>query len=269
MVVHTYTNKDKYQAILDCIQGRMSTQKEINSSIQDKGFEVIDRHQIKRDFLNLMIEKRQITELNKLFKDKSKEKDFVLRWLANKIWKGKAKKYYFRTPKTEKLHSQLFKIIDNLKGNQEILKLLKEVCIDFQAIEVIAMANYKWWFDDEEIKKDLKKKGVECSEEEIQKKSKRQARTILKFSKKNRKIGIQLENIVKVDKNDFMRIGKNLVEFKKLNDFIGIVYKNMTPMMIYVTQGNKDNRDKVTKPLMQKVVQLFFRLELASQIKIQ
>ena len=71
-----------------------------------------------------------------------------------------------------------------------------------------------------------------------------------------------------VDGKDYIKIGSNLIEYDKLSNFINIMRDNMNPLMIWIAHKMKSNEEKITIPMINKMVELFIKIEEDSQIKI-
>lgn len=245
----------------------------INSHLKDKRFDVIDRHQMFRDYLSKMIERREIADLNKLSKEKQKEFKkfdihFVLEQLLGKNWEGKTNRYYSRTMRSEKLYADLVGVSNHLKSNDRTPELIKGICRDFQAMEIFALAWHNWLMDESEVKSVLKEKGIEINEKNIQGQRERYVKKIVKFSKKKKQLRTFMNNVKKIGRKYYIKIGGDLVPFDKFNNFMKIIYGNMSIMMDYTAFSLEDNRDAMTKPMMDKMGNLFFEIEMQSRVKI-
>ena len=67
---------------------------------------------------------------------------------------------------------------------------------------------------------------------------------------------------------DYLNIKDNLVEFDKLRRFLEIIRNNMDDSMFWISHRIKKNADIITVPMINKMVELFIKIEENSQIKI-
>lgn len=176
---------------------------------------------------------------------------------------------YIYTPNSAKFYQDLKNTFKHLSNQKEYDEIINDICGSFSMIEMESKSQFNHFFKDKTVENDYKKKGISLTKEQIHEKMKSAEENILNFAKANIRVNFPLKNIQKqVDGKDYLKIGNNLVEYDKLVNFINIMRDNMNPLMIWIAHKIKGNEERITIPMMNKMVELFIRIGENSQIKI-
>ena len=176
---------------------------------------------------------------------------------------------YIYTPNSAKFYKDLSDTFKHLPNQEGYKQLMDEICIPFNMIEMESKFQFNYLFNHSIVEMNYKKKGIKLTEEQIQEKMRSAEKNIMDFAKTKIRVDFPLKHLRKnVDGKDYLKIGNNMVEYGKLGNFINIMRDNMNPLMIWIAHKMKSNEERITIPMMDKMVELFIKIEEDPQIKV-
>jgi len=255
----------KYLKILETIKNAPSSINEIKNEFKKNKID-FSKTTVKKD-VDKLEEFKFIGYISK--RKRPKHYKLVLKYAYNKKWASKTNKYYFYTPRSFKLYSELNKIINNLVNKKRANELLNETLIIFRAIELMAKFEKEYNFNNKVIKNHYKYyKKINLTNQDIENKKQKRLQQILKFSKSKKRFKIDgLQNrTIKIKNKSYIKINDELFPFESINKFIEIFKENMSIMMDWITFNCPENQNNLGLPLFVKAIDLFFEIKKSSQI---
>jgi len=256
--------KERYLKILILLRDEPLSRKEIRIRLVKEGFGICENSLIK-DYLNKMIEYRQIGSLDKSFDHKDYK--WIFKIIYGKKWDMKQNFYYFLTPRTKDLYDELYNLIDNLNNKDKCMQIINELTRIFRTLEILSKFKTMRFFNDTIVKRVLKKEKKRPTQENIQKEKDRVCKAILDCSNTPIKVPITLSYDVKViNGKEYIILGKKKVELQKLLDFVALPRSYMDHIMVWVSYhrevGEKEAKPEViSEVLVRKMIELFFAIE--------
>jgi len=254
---------NNYSKILKELSYNPLTRREI---LKKTGIKISEQALIK-NYLNPMIEKREIGSFKE--SDKYKGNREVLDEGYDKKLGVRDKLCYVYTPNSAKFYQDLRNTFSHLPNKEEYKKLVEDICLSFNMIEMTSKHQKAHFLKHKIVDKVLKKQNPILTSERINEKMKNAEIDMSNFAKKKIKINVPLSHLRKqVEGIDYLNIKDNLVEFDKLRRFLEIIRNNMDDSMFWISHRIKKNADIITVPMINKMVELFIKIEENSQIKI-
>ena len=252
-----------YSEILKKLNQKPLTRREI---FKETGIKISEQALIK-NYLKPMFEKKEIGFLEDIREHKGNVQ--LLKEGYDKKLNPNTNVCYIYTPNSAKFYKDLSDTFKHLPNQEGYKQLMDEICIPFNMIEMESKFQFNHLFNHSIVEMDYKKKGIKLTEEQIQEKMRSAEKNIMDFAKTKIRVDFPLKHLRKnVDGKDYLKIGNNLVEYNKLGNFINIMRDNMNPLMIWIAHKMKSNEERITIPMMDKMVELFIKIEEDPQIKV-
>lgn len=264
---YTYNRKERlenrerrYKNILEWIKITPLCRKEIENRLESDGLE-IDETALIKDYLNQMIEKREIGSLSKSFEHKDYK--WIFKQAYGKKWDMKKNIYYFYTPRSKLFYEDLNKLIFATSGKKRVRELVDEISNIFRVLEIMSVFEMKRFFDDKVVKMALKKMKKKITANSIKEEKDHTLKTIVDFSSKNFKIDISsLTNVKEINGVNYLTLNNNLISSEQIKSYLMLPRSKMSSIMVWVAHHKRINNPKesVDLYLTKKMLELFLEI---------
>jgi len=239
---NTYDRKERmekrarrYNLILSWIKEGVLSRREIMQWLDKKDLK-IGEHALKKDYLDKMIEKREIGSINKSFEHKDYKKIFELAY--GKRWDKKLNIYYIHTPRSEKFYNELRRLAKDALDKKRALMIVDHTSELFRGLEIYSEFEKERHFNERVIKSVLTDQGIDPTLENINlEKRKNHDAIMLSNQKGPLKLTSDLgKYIQKVNGKDYLLLRDDkLVEVEKLDALFDILLNHMNHVMLWVS----------------------------------
>ena len=243
--------KERYQKVLEWIKEEPLCRKEIEGRLSLKELGIFESALIK-DYLNKMVERREIGSLDKSFEHKDYK--WIFEQTYRKKWDMKKKMYYFFTPRSKALYDELRNIVKDASNKsrcQEIINYLSRV---FRVLEIMSTFEKERFFNDKVVKRVLKEKKIRPTKDNIKKEKNHVLNTIMNFSNTAVKVGLSPDRIETINNKKYFVVGNKGVEIEKIYPYLSIPRQRMSHIMVWVAH----HRDIGEKDCLPELIAMFF-----------
>lgn len=255
----------RYQKILNWIKDEPLSRGEIERKLEIKDLKIGENALIK-DYLNQMVEEREIGYFSKSFEDKDYK--WVFKQAYGKPWDMKKNIYYFYTPRSKIFFNELNNLIEDISDRTKCKQIIDKISNTFRALEVMSKFDKERFFNDKVVKMVLKKRGIKPTKENIKEEKDKTKKIILNFSKKVIKINVKIKELQEANGQKYFFIGNKKINVKKVNSFLDIPKSKMSHIMFWTSHHRETDKGRFMLYFMKRMFELFVEMEKDSQIKV-
>jgi hypothetical protein len=265
---YTYNRKERlemrelrYKKILEWIKADPLCRREIEDKLEFKGLKIYENALIK-DYLNQMVEKREIGSLSKSFEHKDYK--WIFKQAYGKRWDMKKNTYYFYTPRSKLFYEDLTKLVSDVSNKKRVGELIDEISNIFRVLEIMSVFEMKRFFNDTIVKRVLKNMKKKVSIESIQEEKDHTLKTIVDFSSKNFKIGVSsLTNVKEIKGVSYLVLNNNLIPLEQITPYLTFPRSKMSNIMAWVSHHREVNEstEAIDLLLTKKMLELFLEVK--------
>ena len=245
--------------ICELIKDKPLDERELISKLQNERLLKSKIYGFKKTYLKPLINSKRIIYLKK-----DKNNKYFFRIAYEKEWNSTTKMYYLETPRAGLIYDRLASVLNRFKDIQETEKLhevLNEALNYYTSLEIMVHFQEKEFFDDKLIKRNLKKKGKDLTDDEIKKLKDNAITDIMNFAGRN--INIKLTGIEGfkeeiVNGESCFEFFGSLIKISDISTFLSSIKLSNT--MHWLAYKSEENLINIATPMNAKFIEFYLLL---------